>query len=120
GLQRMVRVAARRAVRDHRSRLCARGRRWLTSLALSGGLCAVSAASSQSLALELVATGLAQPVHLTAPAGDTRLFVCENRGLVKVLVNGAALASPFLDLSAQVHPIEGLASLAFHPAYPAT
>lgn len=80
----------------------------------------MSAASPQSLGLELVATGLNQPVHLTAPAGDPRLFVCENRGLVRVLVNGAALATPFLDLSAEVHPIEGLASLTFHPAYPAT
>ncbi len=73
----------------------------------------------QSLALELVASGLEQPAHLTAPPGDTRLFIAENRGRVRVIEGGVLRSAPFLDLSAEVHPNEGLAALAFHPRYPA-
>ncbi|MEZ6015220.1 MAG: PQQ-dependent sugar dehydrogenase [Planctomycetota bacterium] len=74
---------------------------------------------AQSLALELVVDGLSQPVHLTSPPGDARLFVCENGGLVKVVEHGVTRATPFLDLRAEVHPNEGLASLVFHPRFPA-
>lgn len=79
---------------------------------------AVAPAWSQSLALELVASGLSQPAHLTAPPGDPRLFVCENGGRVRVIAGGALLPTPFLDLAGVVHGNEGLASLAFHPRYP--
>jgi hypothetical protein len=96
-----------------------------SSIASSIGSGLVSGATAappapQSLALELVTGGLTQPVHLTSAPGDPRLFVCQNDGLVKVLIGGVALAAPFLDLRADVHPVEGLGSLAFHPNYPAT
>lgn len=72
---------------------------------------------AQSIALERVATGFSLPVDLTAPPGDARLFVSQNDGRVFVIENGVTLPQPFMDLSALVHPVEGLSGIAFHPAY---
>ncbi len=59
------------------------------------------------------------PVHLTAPPGDDRLFVVEQGGRVLVIRDGAALGEPFLDISQRVASggERGLLSLAFHPDY---
>jgi len=70
-----------------------------------------------------VATGLVQPVHASAPAGDPRLFVVERGGRVRIVRDGAVLAQPFLDISGLVRalgPEEGLLSIAFHPGFTAT
>ena len=71
------------------------------------------------LAVELVADGLDDPVHLTAPAGDARLFVVEQAGRIRVIAGGALLAAPFLDIGSQVLSggERGLLSVAFHPDY---
>ncbi len=61
-----------------------------------------------------------EPVYVTSPPGDDRLFVVERKGLVRVLVDGRALRRPFLDLSKRVSAKgleEGLLSLAFAPDY---
>lgn len=68
--------------------------------------------------LEVIVSGLQDPVHLAAPAGDSRLFVVEQRGTIRVVKNGQLLGTPFLD----VRPIasggeRGLLSVAFHPGY---
>lgn len=70
-----------------------------------------------------VASGLNRPIYATAPAGDPRLFIVEQRGVIKVLKDGAVLATPFLDIDALVPDIagndeRGLLGLAFHPDYP--
>ena len=74
------------------------------------------------LALEQVATGLESPVHLTAPAGDARLFIVEQPGRVRILKAGRLLPVPFLDLTDRVRfgGERGLLSLAFHPRYAST
>jgi glucose/arabinose dehydrogenase len=66
-----------------------------------------------------VASGLSQPVHLTAPAGDARLFIVEKTGRIRVVKVGQLLATPFLDLSARVSTAgeDGLLSMAFDPAF---
>jgi glucose/arabinose dehydrogenase len=71
------------------------------------------------LALETVATGLDRPVHLTAPSGDSRLFVVEQPGRVLIIAGGKLIERPFLDLTDRVrHGGErGLLSVAFHPGY---
>ena len=51
------------------------------------------------LRLEPVVRGLDRPLHLTAPAGDTRLFVVEQGGTIRIVRDGRVLSSPFLDLS---------------------
>lgn len=71
----------------------------------------------QGLELEAVATGLDQPVLLTSPPGDERLFVVERRGVIRILGE----ERPFLDIDALVNSEEGiepgLLGLAFHPEY---
>src|ERR1043166_5215449 len=73
-----------------------------------------------ALRLEQVATGLDFPLFLTAPPGDqSRFFVVEKTGRIRVIKNGSLLPTPFLDLSAQVSGAseQGLLGLAFHPQY---
>ncbi len=74
---------------------------------------------TRGLALETVATGLDHPVHLTAPAGDARLFVVEQPGRIRIIARGRLLARPFLDLTDRVSDggERGLLSVAFHPDY---
>jgi glucose/arabinose dehydrogenase len=69
--------------------------------------------------LERIATGLTAPVHLASPAGDSRLFVVEQPGRVRVIREGQLLATPFLDITDRVTAggERGLFSIAFHPAY---
>ena len=76
-------------------------------------------APATGLALREVAKGFDQPLYVTAPPGDSRLFVVEQTGRVKVIKNGRVLAEPFLDLSAKTRAggERGLLSLAFHPRY---
>jgi glucose/arabinose dehydrogenase len=76
-----------------------------------------------TLGLEQVVSGLRFPTYLTAPPGDTRLFVLEKAGLIKVIKNGALLPQPFLDLTSDVSSQageQGLLGLAFPPDYAST
>jgi glucose/arabinose dehydrogenase len=70
--------------------------------------------------LKQIAQGLASPVYVTAPRGDThRLFVVEKGGRVLIVKNGTLLSRPFLDLTGKVGTgtEQGLLSLAFGPHY---
>jgi glucose/arabinose dehydrogenase len=70
--------------------------------------------------LEEVVSGLQRPVHLTAPAGDTRLFIVEQPGRIRIVENGQLRAEPFLDIVSRVGSDgneQGLLSMAFHPDY---
>ena len=71
------------------------------------------------LALETVAQGLEDPLYLTAPAGDPRLFVVEQAGRIRIIKDGRLLPRPFLDLTDRVRSggERGLLSVAFHPRY---
>jgi glucose/arabinose dehydrogenase len=68
-----------------------------------------------------VASGLLDPVYVTAPAGDAeRLFIVEQNGVIKILKNGTVLARPFLDIQHRVNnggTEQGCLGLAFHPDY---
>jgi glucose/arabinose dehydrogenase len=66
------------------------------------------------------ATGLNNPVEITN-AGDNRLFVIEQAGLIRILEpEGNILPDPFLDITDRVKwgGEQGLLGLAFHPDYP--
>ncbi|WP_205697140.1 sorbosone dehydrogenase family protein [Conexibacter sp. SYSU D00693] len=70
----------------------------------------------RSFALREVARGLRQPNQLVARPGDDRLYVVEQRGVVRVLgAGGAVRDEPFLDLRARTRALgeQGLLSLAF-------
>ncbi|MEX0791475.1 MAG: PQQ-dependent sugar dehydrogenase [Actinomycetota bacterium] len=60
-----------------------------------------------------------QPVQVTSPPGDRRLFVVERRGIIKVSSGGSWLDEPFLDISGRVSTEQerGLFSIAFPPDY---
>jgi hypothetical protein len=75
------------------------------------------AAAGPALAYTQVGTGYSQPVFLTAPTGDSRLFVVEKGGLIKVQDGGSV--STWLNLSAKVDTAgeRGLLGLAFDPGY---
>ena len=74
-----------------------------------------------ALALQEVASGLAAPVFLTSPANDTRLFIVERAGRIRVMQGGTLLATPFLDIASltTTDGERGLLSMAFDPAYAA-
>lgn len=78
---------------------------------------------SQSIGIELFATGLNKPVNIKH-AGDDRLFVIEQDGRIRIItVEGNLLTTPFLDINSRVVDIggigdeRGLLGLAFHPNY---
>lgn len=96
----------------------------------SGGACATDQPSapgggeppSDALVLTEIAGGLDRPVHLTAPPDDSRLFVVEKTGAIRILDDGVLRPTPFLDLGGAISTAgeRGLFSLAFHPGYQAT
>lgn len=72
-----------------------------------------------ALQTRIVATGLDQPLFATAPVGDSRLFIVEKGGLIKILENGTVLPTPFLDLSGSVDTRgeRGLLGMTFDPNF---
>jgi glucose/arabinose dehydrogenase len=78
--------------------------------------------TSGSLQVAPVVSGLANPLFLTAPASDPRLFIVEQPGRVRIVEDGNLLPNPFLDLSGQISSggERGLLGLAFHPSYDST
>jgi len=79
-------------------------------------------ASGIGLAVELVADGFKQPVHLAAPPGASdRLFIVEQAGTIRIIKAGKTVPTPFLDIRDRVRSggERGLLSIAFHPAYAA-
>lgn len=75
----------------------------------------------QSVTLELVFDGFRQPIALTAPAGDDRLFVVQRVGVIRILDESRQMLDPaFLDITDRVLAggiEQGLLGLAFHPDY---
>lgn len=59
------------------------------------------------------------PILLTAPPGDPRLFVVQKGGAIRIIKNGATLATPFLNLAGRISTggEQGLLGMAFHPNY---
>ncbi len=59
------------------------------------------------------------PVFLAQPLNDTRIFVVEQAGMIRVIRDGTLLATPFLDISTRVLSggERGLLSVAFHLQY---
>lgn len=66
-----------------------------------------------------VATGLSQPVFVGAPRGDSRLWIVEQTGAIKIFANGSVLATPYLNIAALTSQggERGLLGLAFDPNF---
>ena len=94
--------------------------------AVLGGLaltmsCDDSSAPPPPSQIELlpVASGLAFPLFLTAPADDDRLFIVEKGGRIRIVEDGELVGTPFLNVASLVSTgdEQGLLGLAFHPDY---
>ena len=73
-----------------------------------------------TIQIQPVASGFVSPVTVTnAGDGSGRLFIVEQFGRIRILVNGAVLPTPFLDIHELVSCCgeQGLLGLAFHPDY---
>lgn len=88
-------------------------------LARALGLTPITPDPRPVLALKTIVTGLDQPLFLTAPTGDSRLFVIERGGRIRIVDDGTLLPTPFLDVSDRIGTSgeRGLLGLAFHPDY---
>ncbi|MCC7013479.1 MAG: PQQ-dependent sugar dehydrogenase [Planctomycetes bacterium] len=85
--------------------------------------------AAQTLQATLYQSGFSQPVFLCSPPGDlARQFVVEQTGRIRIIKNGATLATPFLHLGSaatgglgkiSTGSERGLLGLAFHPNYAA-
>ena len=87
----------------------------------------VSETKNTTLSSVVVASGLSQPLFLSAPPGDTgRILIVEKAGRIKIHRRGQlpTALSTFLDISAKVDSTSGsemgLLGLAFDPEYATT
>ncbi len=89
---------------------------WLISFLLT----TLISCTPQALAVNftLVEDNLRSPVAITH-AGDSRLFITEQAGQIKIIQDGQLLSEPFLDIDPLVKlgNEQGLLSVAFHPNY---
>ncbi|HYQ95062.1 MAG TPA: PQQ-dependent sugar dehydrogenase [Burkholderiales bacterium] len=94
------------------------------SLALSLGLLLAACNNSTLPPFEMrlqpvITAGLSSPIDLQAPPGDSRLFIAERPGRIRVVQGGVLQTTPFLDISSRVtvQGEAGLLSFAFDPQY---
>ena len=78
-----------------------------------------AAVTANALKLEQVGDRFRTPVFLTSPSGDSRLFIVEQAGRIRIVKDGRTLPIPFLNISDRVRSggEQGLLSMAFHPNY---
>jgi len=75
-------------------------------------------AGTASVVLEPIASNIARPVAMAhANDGSGRLFIAEQRGIIRIWDGSTILATPFLDIDSLVSCCgeQGLLGLAFHP-----
>ncbi len=76
--------------------------------------------ASAAMRAQLVADGFHSPIFAASPSGDSRLFVAEQGGAIRILdpASGRVSAAPFLTVPNIVSGGEqGLLGLAFHPGF---
>ena len=90
--------------------------------ALLAGVGAPASAQSR-VTLEKVVTGINTPLAMVQPPGDSRMFVIEQNGRVKIIENGKLNPTPFLDVRSKIvrlnHDFDerGLLGITFHPKF---
>lgn len=65
-------------------------------------------------------SGLVKPVVITH-CNDSRLFIVEQDGRIRIIINDTLMSTPFLDINPQVQSLgteQGLLGLAFDPDFP--
>ncbi len=69
---------------------------------------------------QTIATGLDRPIFLTSPTGDARLFVAEQPGVIRLIIDDTLVDTAFLDIRNIVRDTgneQGLLGMAFHPDF---
>src|SRR5690349_14928798 len=98
--------------------------RWLLTVGSVCLMLAISApAADAQLRPQIIAQGLSNPVAFVQdPASNTRFFIVQQGGLIRVLDNGQLLPTPFLDLTTAIKGggEQGLLGMAFPPNAAAT
>ncbi len=75
---------------------------------------------SQTITIQQFASGFSNPVGIEHPANDSRLFIVEQNGLIRIVnTNGTVNTNPFTNLGTIISTggERGLLGLAFHPNY---
>lgn len=80
--------------------------------------------TSNEIQLKLITSDLKSPVCMASPNdGSGLLFICEQRGVIKVIKKGDERTKVFLDITKKISKLnpnyseKGLLGLAFHPDY---
>jgi glucose/arabinose dehydrogenase len=100
-----------------------RRRLLLLAVSLIAATCAPRPAAQAALTTTRIASGLLYPVYVTGAPNNSRLYIVEQRGVIKIYSGGAVQPTPFFDIdSLVIDPSQfeerGLLGLAFHPDYP--
>ncbi len=94
--------------------------RWIGTALCGLAMLAIPAGTAHGARIHLRPVGaFNQPIYVTSPPGDRRLFVVEREGRIKVVKRGAVLPTPFLDIHTLVSTggERGMISMAFDPRY---
>jgi glucose/arabinose dehydrogenase len=92
----------------------------VVALASVVALSARGGSERSQLRIVPVASGLSEPVHVTAPRNEkNNVYVVEKPGRIRVIVRGQLRARPFLNITRLVTNggEQGLLSVAFNPRY---
>ena len=85
------------------------------------GSLAIGVLAQTTVVLQPFLTGLSSPVFITnAKDGTNRLFVVQQRGIIKVVQPGSTTPTDFINLSSKVSQSgseRGLLGLTFHPQF---
>jgi glucose/arabinose dehydrogenase len=82
-----------------------------------------AAAAPPKIKLEPLVSGLNAPLAMVQPAGDSRMFIIEQFGRVRILEGGKLRPTPFLDIRSKIPALHhdfderGLLGIAFHPKF---
>jgi glucose/arabinose dehydrogenase len=89
------------------------------TLGLALGATAGAGVAQGAIRMQRLPGAYDKPLLVTSPPGDSRLFIVEQTGRIRVVENGRKLPRPFLDLSSGVSGgnEQGLLGLAFHPKF---
>jgi glucose/arabinose dehydrogenase len=103
-----------------------RRKSYVSLLALGAGLLALTGTSLAEVRIKLepYVTGVNSPLAMVQPAGDSRKFVIEQFGRIRIIdENGELAGQPFLDIRNKIVTLwadfdeRGLLGLAFHPDF---
>lgn len=92
-------------------------KKWLFSLSL---MVSSSLLQSQTISLNTFSTGYSSPLDIAFAPGDDRMYVVQQRGIIKYCDTGGNILGDFINLTSLVSQTgneRGLLGLAFHPDY---